>query len=91
MSSGSPLVDVGDPALTDADGSASDIGAFGGPDGANWDMDGDGWATEDGDCNASLVQNVEEAHGQWRVTRGVEGERDAGAGVRAPANEPSRA
>ena len=40
---GSPLVDAGDPALRDHDGSASDIGAFGGPD-ADWEglLDGDG-------------------------------------------------
>ena len=28
----SPLVDAGDPALSDPDGSRSDVGAYGGPD-----------------------------------------------------------
>ncbi|MEN0062319.1 MAG: MopE-related protein [Myxococcota bacterium] len=39
----SPLIDAGDPALFDPDGSVSDIGAFGGPDagGVPW-LDGDG-------------------------------------------------
>ncbi|MCB9745530.1 MAG: hypothetical protein H6740_23325 [Alphaproteobacteria bacterium] len=34
--SGSALIDAGDPSLYDADGSTSDIGAYGGPYGANW-------------------------------------------------------
>ena len=36
MSSGSPLVDAGDPAILDADGSRSDMGAYGGPEGSSW-------------------------------------------------------
>ena len=39
---GSPAIDGGDPALTDPDGSRSDIGATGGPE-ALEDGDGDGW------------------------------------------------
>jgi hypothetical protein len=31
LAAGSPLIDAGDPAVLDADGSASDIGAYGGP------------------------------------------------------------
>jgi MYXO-CTERM domain-containing protein len=50
---GSPLIDAGDPALSDPDGSRSDIGAFGGPD-ADTDVfvdeDGDGW-TAASDCD----------------------------------------
>jgi hypothetical protein len=38
LSATSPVIDLGDPALLDADGSASDIGAFGGPDGAGWEL-----------------------------------------------------
>ena len=33
---GSPLIDAGDPAILDADGSTSNLGAYGGPAGANW-------------------------------------------------------
>ena len=39
----SPLVDAGDPALLDPDGSISDMGAFGGPGADGWDLDGDGY------------------------------------------------
>lgn len=39
----SPLVDAGDPAILDPDGSPSDIGAFGGPGADDWDLDGDGY------------------------------------------------
>jgi hypothetical protein len=39
----SPLVDGGDPALLDPDGSPPDIGPFGGPDADGWDLDRDGW------------------------------------------------
>ncbi|MFH1463508.1 MAG: MopE-related protein [Pseudomonadota bacterium] len=35
LGAGSPVVDVGDPAIYDADGSRSDLGAFGGP-GGSW-------------------------------------------------------
>jgi large repetitive protein len=40
---GSPLVDAGDPALTDPDGTRSDIGPYGGPDAPEMDADGDGF------------------------------------------------
>jgi hypothetical protein len=36
LATGSALVDAGHPALLDADGSACDIGAYGGPGGASW-------------------------------------------------------
>ena len=42
---GSGLVDAGDPSLLDPDGSRSDIGAFGGPGAASWDIDMDGYAS----------------------------------------------
>ncbi|MFK7928704.1 MAG: right-handed parallel beta-helix repeat-containing protein [Myxococcota bacterium] len=48
---GSPLIDAGDPTLTDLDGSRSDIGASGGPDAdpalwADEDEDGDPFLTD---------------------------------------------
>ncbi len=43
LGSASPLVDAGDPALLDPDGSASDIGLFGGAGADDRDLDGDGW------------------------------------------------
>ena len=39
----SPLIDAGDPAVLDPDGSPSDIGAYGGPGAASWDLDRDGY------------------------------------------------
>ena len=36
LSSDSPLINAGDPAVLDADGTRSDIGAYGGPDGDGW-------------------------------------------------------
>ena len=36
LQSGSPLINAGSFDLSDADGSRSDIGAYGGPDGASW-------------------------------------------------------
>ena len=36
LASGSSLIDAGDPSLSDADGSTSDIGAYGGPAGEDW-------------------------------------------------------
>jgi hypothetical protein len=39
----SPLIDAGDPALADPDGSRSDMGAFGGPEAGQWDLDADGF------------------------------------------------
>jgi len=38
----SPLLHTGNPARTDADGSQSSIGAYGGPAGDAWDLEGDG-------------------------------------------------
>ena len=46
LSAGSALIDAGDPSITDIDGSRSDIGATGGPDGDAQiltDSDGDGF------------------------------------------------
>jgi hypothetical protein len=39
----STLIDAGDPTILDPDGSPSDIGAFGGPNAASWDLDRDGF------------------------------------------------
>ncbi|RME53032.1 MAG: hypothetical protein D6795_05965, partial [Deltaproteobacteria bacterium] len=36
LSSDSPLIDAGDPGILDPDGSRSDIGAYGGPEG-DWE------------------------------------------------------
>jgi MYXO-CTERM domain-containing protein len=41
----SPLINAGDPSLTDADGSISDIGAYGGAGADIDDADGDGYAS----------------------------------------------
>ena len=46
----STLIDAGDPATTDPDGSVADIGAFGGGGGPGIDLDGDGWTMVD-DCD----------------------------------------
>ncbi len=40
---GSSLIDMGDPALFDPDGSTSDIGAYGGSGAEQYDLDGDGF------------------------------------------------
>ena len=52
--SASPLIDAGDPSILDDDGSVSDIGAYGGPDGLvydpNLDNDQDGYPAAT-DCN----------------------------------------
>ncbi len=46
----SPLIDEGDPTISDLDGSRSDIGAYGGGDPFASDLDGDGvWDDEDCD------------------------------------------
>ena len=37
----SALIDAGDPSILDPDGSRSDIGAYGGPGAASWDLDWD--------------------------------------------------
>jgi hypothetical protein len=39
---GSGLMDASDPALSDPDGSRADVGAWGSPEAATWDLDGDG-------------------------------------------------
>jgi len=39
----SPLVDTGDPAAFDPDGSRSDVGVYGGPGAGTWDLDLDGY------------------------------------------------
>jgi len=66
LSSGSPCIDAADPAETDPDGGPSDMGAYGGPDAAGWDVsdgDLDGWTTDAGDCNdadASVYPGAED-------------------------------
>ena len=45
LSPTSPLIDAGDPALLDGDGTRSDIGHHGGPTDILEDADGDGWDT----------------------------------------------
>jgi len=49
LSSGSALIDAGDPEILDLDGSFSDVGAYGGPDAQDHDGDGHGYGT--GDCD----------------------------------------
>ena len=51
LSTSSPCLDAGDPSLTDADGSRSDMGSYGGEGAAAEDDDGDGWSVEAGDCD----------------------------------------
>jgi hypothetical protein len=36
LDTASPLIDAGDPSIQDADGSPSDISAYGGPGGGDW-------------------------------------------------------
>ena len=43
LSTTSPLIDAGDPAILDPDGSRSDIGAWTGPGALDWDLDGDAY------------------------------------------------
>lgn len=43
LASSSPLVDAGDPSSLDPDGSLADIGACGGENAAEWDLDWDGY------------------------------------------------
>ena len=40
---GSPVVDAGHPGVVDPDGGRSDMGAYGGPGAAGWDLDHDGF------------------------------------------------
>ena len=46
LSSSSPLIDSGDNAILDPDNTVSDVGAWGGPNADNWDLDGDGFAAK---------------------------------------------
>ena len=50
MAAGSGNIDAGYPAYLDPDGSASDIGAYGGTGASAWDADGDGYY-EGADCD----------------------------------------
>ncbi|MBM4392252.1 MAG: hypothetical protein FJ090_14120 [Deltaproteobacteria bacterium] len=50
LTSTSLMRDAGNPSIIDADGSRSDIGAFGGPELVRQDLDGDGYFT-DTDCD----------------------------------------
>ena len=43
LGAASSLIDAGDPATTDPDGSPADMGAYGGPGAASWDLDRDGY------------------------------------------------
>ncbi|MFH1463844.1 MAG: putative metal-binding motif-containing protein [Pseudomonadota bacterium] len=43
LTAGSPGVDAGGPSALDPDGSPADLGVFGGPGAAGWDLDGDGY------------------------------------------------
>ena len=43
LSASSPLIDAGDPAILDPDGSPADMGAYGGPGADAWDLDWDGF------------------------------------------------
>jgi hypothetical protein len=43
LSATSLLIDAGDPTILDPDSSTSDIGAYGGSDAGDWDLDGDGY------------------------------------------------
>ncbi|MFM7201017.1 MAG: MopE-related protein [Myxococcota bacterium] len=56
---GSPLINAGDPASQDVDGSRADIGSYGGEGGDQWDVDGDGipdyfWPGERADAPAGF-------------------------------------
>ncbi len=51
LASSSALIDAGDPAILDLDGTRSDIGAYGGSGGPELDKDGDGITASGGDCN----------------------------------------
>jgi MYXO-CTERM domain-containing protein len=51
LGAGSPARDAGDPELLDLDGTVSDMGSYGGPEATDGDVDGDGWARSEGDCD----------------------------------------
>ena len=51
LSSTSPCRDAGDPGAADPDGSRADMGSYGGPGAADADLDDDGFALSDGDCD----------------------------------------
>lgn len=53
---GSPAIDSGDPSIFDADGSRSDMGAFGGPGGVL--LDPDMACSVDDDCPSDISQSV---------------------------------
>ena len=55
----SPLVDAGDPAILDADGGPSDIGAYGGPYGASWDTEGDTDTDTDTDADSDADSDTD--------------------------------
>jgi hypothetical protein len=59
---GSGLIDAGDPAVLDTDGSRSDIGLYGGPGAAAVDADDDGWSPPEDcdDANPSVYPGGEE-------------------------------
>ncbi|MSQ03357.1 MAG: hypothetical protein EXR71_15935, partial [Myxococcales bacterium] len=61
----SPLINAGDPALSDPDGSISDIGAYGGPGSQIEDADGDGYASaiDCDDADASINPGATEIVG----------------------------
>ncbi len=43
LSNSAPLIDMGDPAIVDPDGTCSDMGAYGGPGADQFDLDWDGY------------------------------------------------
>lgn len=59
----SPALDAGDPEARDADGSATDIGAYGGPDAVLPDLDRDGfaWGVDCDDDDASVHPEASDA------------------------------
>jgi len=58
----SPCLDTGDPALTDLDGSRSDMGVYGGPHADGTDSDGDGYwdITDCDDMDADIYPGADE-------------------------------
>ncbi len=74
LGSTSPCRDVGDPSLTDADGSRSDMGSFGGAYANDEDSDGDGYKPSDGDCDNSNAEVHPGAQETWYD--GIDGDCD---------------